>query len=269
MSIQRLDDTAPAAPLFDGWEETIVWSCLQGVMGAVYADDRDRPVSAMAYLGDIAFFAGVPNDALVRASRDTRAKDYLLLVPRCEAWSEPILRVFGDSAFRTERYAIRKEPDCFDRTQLRAMTASLPAGCRLRPIDSALFAQCRAEPWSEDLVSNYADSDAYSRLGLGFAVTENGEVVSGASAYSRYRGGIEIEIDTKPSYRRRGLASACGAALVLACLDAGLYPSWDAANLGSVALAEKLGYHFSHAYTAFEAKGFLRKRAANEGDGKI
>ena len=35
-------------------------------------------------------------------------------------------------------------------------------------------------------------------------------------------------------------------------LDHGLYPSWDAQNLWSVALAEKLGYHFEHAYTAYE-----------------
>ena len=37
-------------------------------------------------------------------------------------------------------------------------------------------------------------------------------------------------------------APACGAALVLTCLARGLYPSWDAANRESVALAEKLGY---------------------------
>lgn len=52
--------------------------------------------------------------------------------------------------------------------------------------------------------------------------------------------------------RRKGLASVCGAKLILECMKRGLYPSWDAQNKGSVALAEKLGYHFSHEYVAYE-----------------
>ena len=52
--------------------------------------------------------------------------------------------------------------------------------------------------------------------------------------------------------RRRGFAYICGAKLILECLKRGLYPSWDAQNKWSVALAEKLGYHFDHAYQAFE-----------------
>ncbi len=35
------------------------------------------------------------------------------------------------------------------------------------------------------------------------------------------------------------------------CLKKGLYPSWDARNKDSVALSEKLGYHFDKKYTTF------------------
>ena len=68
--------------------------------------------------------------------------------------------------------------------------------------------------------------------------------------------GIEIEIDTREDHRRKGLAYACGAKLVLECLEKGLYPSWDAQNKWSVALAEKLGYHFSQEYVAYEIIGY-------------
>jgi hypothetical protein len=34
------------------------------------------------------------------------------------------------------------------------------------------------------------------------------------------------------------------------------HPSWDAYNRWSVALAEKLGYHFDHEYTAYEIYGY-------------
>ena len=64
--------------------------------------------------------------------------------------------------------------------------------------------------------------------------------------------GIEIEIGTMEAYRRQGLAQVCGAKLILECMERGLYPSWDAQNRWSVALAQKLGYHFDQAYPAYE-----------------
>lgn len=76
------------------------------------------------------------------------------------------------------------------------------------------------------------------------------------SSYSGYHGGIEIEIDTKEEYQRKGLAYICGAKLILECLERGWYPSWDAQNKWSVALTEKLGYHFDYEYEAYEIWGY-------------
>ena len=80
--------------------------------------------------------------------------------------------------------------------------------------------------------------------------------MAGASSYSRYKDGIEIQIDTREEHRRRGLAFACGAKLILECLERNLYPSWDAQNMWSAGLAEKLGYRYSHTYTAYEIRDF-------------
>lgn len=59
--VYEITDTDHVSPLFDNWEETLIWSCLQKVMGKIYADDENRPTSAMAILGDFTFFAGEPN----------------------------------------------------------------------------------------------------------------------------------------------------------------------------------------------------------------
>jgi hypothetical protein len=50
------------------------------------------------------------------------------------------------------------------------------------------------------------------------------------------------------------LATIACAALILNCLEEGLYPSWDAQNLTSVHLAEKLGYELDHEYTVYEVR---------------
>ena len=136
------------------------------------------------------------------------------------------------------------------------MVRTLPADFELKMVDEELYLKCREESWCQDLVSQYKDYGSYQRLGLGAVILKDGEIVSGASSYSAYRDGIEIEIDTKEPYRRKGLASVCGAKLILECLDRKLYPSWDAQNMWSVALAEKLGYHYSHTYTAYEISGY-------------
>ena len=80
---------------------------------------------------------------------------------------------------------------------------------------------------------------------------KDGKIVSAASSYSRYHNGIDIEIDTAKEERRKGLGAAVAAKLILACLDEGLYPAWDAANMLSVRLAEKLGYEFSREYVCY------------------
>ena len=161
----------------------------------------------------------------------------------------PPLLLCGGAAARETRYAIKKEPGIFDEEKLRQAVSSAPAA--IVPIDEALYHKCLEAPWSRDLVSRYESWEIYSRLALGFVAVSEGEILSGASCYCTYARGIEVEIDTHPDHRRKGLAFGCGAALILECLNRGLYPSWDAANLASVALAEKLGYRFSHEYPVY------------------
>lgn len=95
----------------------------------------------------------------------------------------------------------------------------------------------------------YADNPDTPRSA---AILKDREIVSGASSYSGYRGGIEIETDTKADERRRGLAKACGAQLIWECRRRGLYPSWDAHAKASLALAEQLGYQFNREYPVYE-----------------
>ena len=116
----------------------------------------------------------------------------------------------------------------------------MPEGYELKMLDAQGYHMCRNNGWANDLVSQYTDYDTYKELGLGVVVLKDGELVAGASSYSTYNEGIEIEIDTRKDHRRKGLAYACGAKLILECLKKGIYPSWDAQNKWSVALAEKV-----------------------------
>ena len=80
--IYELTDTSKAKPVFEGWNETLIYSCLQKVMGKIYVTDPDSPVSAMAYVGCFAFYAGVPDRELVLA----KPKGFLIMVPQTQEW---------------------------------------------------------------------------------------------------------------------------------------------------------------------------------------
>lgn len=252
--IVKLDDAQKASRLFGDWQETLIWSCLQNVMGSVYVDRMDTPASAMAVLGDFQFFAGEPNMAFLACEINGTSREFSIMVPQNESWSRMIENHYKGAAKKITRYALKKEPDAFDIGRLRRFVASLPQEYTLKMIDIDLYDRCRNESWSNDLASQYIDYPAYRELGLGVVAMHRDAIVSGASSYASYNGGIEIEIDTKAEYRRKGLATVCGAKLILECLDRDIYPSWDAHNAGSLALAEKLGYHFDREYIAYEVR---------------
>lgn len=242
----ELKDTEKVEKLFAGWEETMVYSCLEGVMGKVFVTDVEAPKSAFAYVGDIAFYAGEPDRELMQG----KPEGFVIMVPQNEAWAKLIEACFPD-AKRVTRYAIKKDTR-FDESRLQEMAAALPDGYELRKIDGEIYDKCLLNPATADFVSVFESKEMYLDKGRGMVIIKNGEVVAGASSYTRYRQGIEIEVDTVESERRKHLATAACAALILDCLKDNLYPSWDAQNMNSVRLAEKLGYEYSHDYVAYE-----------------
>ena len=239
------------AALFAGWPETLVYSCLSGSMGCVAAPEGPRPACAKALLGDFSFLAGDPADP---SAADLIAygegRYFQIIASKTPDWLPVIERVCGERARKVTRYAIHKDT-VFDAERLRAFVSALPEGYELRSLCEADYSGLKAEDWSRDFCSQYADWADYEAHGLGALAWHQGKPVAGASSYSWFPGGIEIEIHTLPEHQRKGLALACAASLILRCLEKGLYPSWDAANLPSVALAEKLGYRLKGEYTVY------------------
>ena len=244
--VYRLENTEKIRPLFEGWEETLIYSCLQKVMGDIYVTDTQQPKAAQAYIGDFCFFTGEPNKELVE-----HKQNFVIMVPQNEEWAHLIEECYPDCSKRVTRYAIRKDTR-FDEERLKQYAADLPEGYRLSLVDDSLYQECLSCGWSRDLVSVFANKDEYRQKGLGVVALKGEEIVAGASSYISYREGIEIEVDTREDERRKHLATACSARLILECLKRGLYPSWDAQNWNSVRLSQKLGYEFSHEYPAYE-----------------
>lgn len=65
--------------LFKDWEESLIWSCLQGVMGEIHTNPAED--AAMAILGDFTFYAGTPSEELIRWKPGNGVQDFIPAEP--------------------------------------------------------------------------------------------------------------------------------------------------------------------------------------------
>jgi RimJ/RimL family protein N-acetyltransferase len=238
-------------PMFDGMNDTMILSCLQGYMGEAWVDNPTSPTAVQVIVGVFAFYAGNPYAKGTEKLLHNLPEDILVIVNDDE-WKKCIETIHKDSIKeKFQRYAFKKNLEHLDHKHISSFLSTLPEGYELKKIDSNLAHEPSLQELSEDFTSQFESIDDYVDKGVGFCILHNGQIVCGASSYSIYDGGIEIEVDTRPDHRRKGLATVATSALILDCLERGKYPSYDAANLTSVALAQKLGYVLEKPYDTY------------------
>ena len=245
--VYELTDISKFRHLLKEWDVHDVLDAVDAQI-RVFVTDPDAPRSALVYSSvDGIFLEGEPDRELVEYWEFGDES----VVPQNEGW-EKLIRECYPEAVPTTRYAIHRCRD-FDREKLQSFVDALPEGYEIRRIDSEIYDLILSadDDDLEYLIGDFETKEAFLEKGRGFVVLKDGSVVAGASSEYCYRCGIEVEIDTVRSERRKGLATAVGAKLILSCMDDGLEPVWDAANLISVHLAEKLGYQFDCEYVYY------------------
>lgn len=207
-------------------------------------------------IGDCCFFGGDSNsinaEEIIRNIPEDFNRKEILMIPSNEQWGNIIEKICRDKCKKYNRYSIKKNTD-FNVDKLKEYENGLPLDYYYRKIDKDIYNKYKNEKWFKDFCSQFIDYSDYEKRGIGFVIINqySNEAVCGASSYTIYRSGIEIQIETKQEYRRKGLATMCGAKLILECLKRNIYPGWDADNKESLMLAEKLGYSLDKEYTTY------------------
>jgi GNAT superfamily N-acetyltransferase len=162
-----------------------------------------------------------------------------------------LYRIWGEDLQTRTRVAF--QPGYWDRAHLRNLQKAVSVGFALRRIgadDVARFSEL-----ADSLVYNFPTLEDFAARGVGFGIEHKARYVSGCSSFAISSCSLEFEIQTHPDFLRRGLASACAAAMIEYCLEHGLRPCWDAHNDMSAALATKLGFTNPAPYTSYEVGG--------------
>ncbi|WP_212936917.1 GNAT family N-acetyltransferase, partial [Bacillus hominis] len=221
-----------------------------GHMGNAWVNDLENPKVAQITVGIFTFYAGDSNaketEELLR-----NIPERILVIVNSDEWKKRLETFHERKIDKFLRYKFKRNADVFNHTKLQSFISALPKGYELRKIDEHIANNPSLHNVSEDFISQFCSIDDYVNRGIGYCILYNGEVVCGASSYSIYDDGIEIEVATDFDHRRKGLATVVCAALILDCLEKGKYPNWDAANSTSAKLADKLGYVFDKAYDTY------------------
>jgi len=235
-----------------------VLSYLHGYVGRGWVDDLTNPSCTRIIVDEFCYFFGNHNSAAAENLVKDVPKDkrWLTMIPQNDGWGSIIESAFLENARKFPRYRINFDKNKIDREKLQSYIDNLSPEYSLVQIDENVYQRTLGDEVAIEWYSLYQSAKDYVQRGLGYCIFKGDELVSGASSCISCNGGIEIQIDTKESFQRKGLATVCAAKLVLECLDRNIYPRWDADCKESLMLAEKLGYEFDCEYDVYSVKNF-------------
>lgn len=227
--------------------DSMLDAIIHGYHGEIFTDQINSPKFVMASFADIIYLSG-----------DVDAEKLDLIIDKIPLYGEihcdetwvKRLESKGVTLKSFTRYAMNHET--IEQKSIQTFMEKPAPNISVLKIDETIYETLLQDAWSRSLVENFENFKAFNTHAFGYVIKENNEIVSGTSSFSRFNDGLEIEIVTKESSRQKGYATLSAAYYINACLEKSIIPHWDAANLKSRRLAEKLGYTLERTYTVYE-----------------
>ncbi len=230
---------------------------IEDQMGSAFVDDAHMPSAFLVEQGG--FFAYLAGDPHTTAARELAAalSGPKIIMPSAvsgrDPWTSLLHDAHGASLIAIDRY--RFSGHTISGAGLQGLLDQSPHRDAIQRIDANLAQQLYAQPDAYLDLADYDSPHDFCDRSIGYAFHTGqegaspraGGVAYGSLACSR---GIEVSIFVQPAYRRRGVATALAAALLLHCGQHNMDANWDAANPESCALALRLGYTALGPYTA-------------------
>lgn len=172
--------------------------------------------------------------------------EYVEIVSSNPKWYDHFIKNSPKKNFMKKRRVFDSSSISTD--NLNKILSQAPSNCSVERLTLSHKDFLQNDYLYEDIIGSFESYEDLMDKGVSFGLFEDGKLAAICSSFSRLSDGIEIEIDTKPEFRKKGYASIVAASALKYCLENGLVPHWDAANDISCCLAKKLGYTLDYEY---------------------
>lgn len=239
-------------PLFEKcrYDRVLIDSVLEGHFGDAVIDSIDEPQVARLDSGAFTILGGNPKADGVDEILNTAPIYYVS--PQNKEWKQKLEEIYRD------RISVLIFTDftsaCVSQSNLADLVMMLQPYYEVKRIDEHLAKKLPSELGNEYFFENFHSIDDFLSRGIGFCIGCNDKIISAATSMARSSKAIDIEIETLPEHRRKGLGTVVGAKLVAHCLENGIAPRWLAANAESERLAMKLGFQRGETYSTFSIR---------------
>jgi RimJ/RimL family protein N-acetyltransferase len=263
-------DYGKVRPLFEELEwNLIINAVIEGTSpGRVYTDRVEDPRTAFMCTVEGYYLAGYDNNDEFNTSLnklileriftgDTVRKDEtdVAIGFNPDSWKDKMHTVFQG---RIPLTTARRHYVCTE-LKVEHWKNNLPEGFQVQRIDEKLLRTPQLEipehvtGWMK---TNWGSISDFMKKGFGFCTLHENRIVSWSVADCVSGNACEIGIHTREDYRRQGLATLTAAAAVDYSLSSGFkYVGWhcDEYNLGSIGVAEKVGFKLERKYIQYYA----------------
>jgi GNAT superfamily N-acetyltransferase len=251
-TFQPSEREALRALFADNKRDRVMIECvLEDRLGQAAADSPEAPSVARLDHGVFTILGGDPHHPM--AVDLLRCKPILFVSPESEEWGRLLESEYGEKAIPLSFTAF--DSRSLDANHLEALSGVPPSGYEVRKMDLPLAAQLLEDFDTDEFIDSFESVEDFATRGVGYLALHQGVIVSAATSFAASSKGIDIDIQTQPEHRRKGLATQVGARLLLDCLERQVEPHWLAANRASEGLALKLGYTKRDSYLTFMMAG--------------
>lgn len=239
--------------MYSWCRDSMINSFLEGIIGNLWSDDYNMPQSAAIFIGDFVYLSGKPCSDGELIAMMKQKEDHSVIVPQSDDWYAYLISG-GLKLKKTTRFYTAIPESGFSKENLDKIIKKIDHldNAVLKKVDEEDYYLLKDCTWENGFVSNFKDYNDYSRNGFGYIIYIDGEIASCTSTFGYYSKGVEIQVATNPKYRQKGLAAICSTAFVAYALEINKIPHWDAGNLFSLRIAQKLGYVADGEYIAYE-----------------
>jgi len=220
---------------------------IEGQMGKGFVDNLQEPTVFKIQVGPFFYFAGDATRLSGRAMLESIAP-YTLFMPSSPGWIEAGKTMYGERLVGFDRYSFSAERISAEHLDHLCRISSFKEEVRRMDLSFA------AHLWGQDHfvdLSMFDTAEDFVQRGIGFYLQKHGTFVGAAYSSLVCSRGIEISLFVSEKYRRQGIATILASRLLTWCLENNAEANWDAANLESCKLAEKLGYIQTGTYQAY------------------